>query len=538
MTQYLKNKLQELNTEGYASLIDSFDKTCQNHRSEIAFSCLGHEVSFDDIDRMSAALAAYLTNDLKLHKGDRIAIQLPNITQYPIAVWGALRAGLIVVNTNPQYTAREQTHQFNDSGAIALIVLEDLLPVTNTVIENTGIKTVIVSNAMDLVAPDDLKGRLPKSSECEYVAFNDALALGAEAPAPAIQLSMDDIAVLQYTGGTTGPSKGAMLSHGNLFSGMTMSRLSVLLNERGDRETPIAPLPLYHVFGFTANIIGVFLHGGLNVLIPDPRNVGSIIKAMKDYPFTSMASVNTLLQGIMAHPEFDEVDFSHVRGVIAGGTALVKEIADEWQARTGSVVFEGYGLSETTAVATCNRPDDRELGTVGPPVKHVDLKVIDSNGDTLNAGEAGEVCIRGPHVMQGYWNRPDATAEDMDEEGWFRTGDIGIIQDNGRLKIVDRIKDMILVSGFNVYPNEIEEVVYSHPNITECAAIGVPNEASGEAVKLFVVSNDPDLTVDDVIAFCRRELTSYKVPKQIEFADDLPKSPAGKILRRELRERV
>jgi len=532
MNQYSKDKLIELNTEGYSSLVDVFEKTCEDNRQEIAFSCLGHEVSFDEIDKLSANFAAFLVNDCKLKTGDRVAIQLPNLIQYPIVVWGVMRAGMVVVNTNPQYTAREQTHQFNDSGAVALVVLEDLLAVTNKVIPNTKISTVIVTSAQDLLGSNDLSDRLPEG----YIAFNDALEQGSKSSAPKPELNMDDVAVLQYTGGTTGPSKGAMLSHGNLFTGMTMSRLSILLFEDGVREIPIAPLPLYHVFGFSSNLIGTFLHGGLNVLIPNPRDMGSIISCMKAYPFTSMSSVNTLLQGLLAHPEFDEVDFSHLRGVIAGGTALVKEIADEWYARTNTRILEGYGLSETSAVATCNRPDDFVVGAVGLPMKHVQIKLIDAEDNTVEDGERGEICIRGPQVMHGYWNRPDATAEDLDQEGWFKTGDVGVKLDNGHLKIVDRIKDMILVSGFNVFPNEIEEVVYGHPNIVECAAIGVPHEASGEAVKLFVVSNDPSLTKEQIISFCRDELTAYKIPKQIEFSEDLPKSPAGKILRRELRE--
>ncbi|MFT4630288.1 MAG: long-chain acyl-CoA synthetase [Arenicella sp.] len=537
MNQYSKQALSDLNPEGHTSLVEMFDKVCQEHSEVVAFSCLGHEVSYAEIDRLSNIMGHYLCHQLGLQKGDRVAVQLPNVIQYPIVAWAIMRTGLVLVNTNPQYTPREQIHQFNDSGARALIVLEQLLPVTQTVIEKTGIEHVIVTGALDLSQPNIDKPELPHN----YVWFNDALALSerglsSDEQIAKPELNMDDVAVLQYTGGTTGPSKGAMLTHGNLFAAVTMSRQSVVLIKPGEIEMPIAPLPLYHVFGFTRNIVSSFLWGGTSILIPDPRDVGSIIKAMKAYPFSSIAAVNTLLQAMMAHPEFDEVDFSTLVAVISGGTALVKEIADEWYARTGSEIYEGYGLSETSAAATCNRPEDRELGTVGPALNYQQIKIVDKQGKQMAAGEAGEVCLRGPQIMSGYWNKPEATAESIDKDGWFSTGDIGVLQSNGRLKIVDRIKDMILVSGFNVYPNEIEEVVYGHPNITECAAVGVPNDATGEAIKLFVVSNNPQLTDKDIIEFCRGELTAYKIPKQIAFAEDLPKSPAGKILRRELRD--
>jgi long-chain acyl-CoA synthetase len=514
-----------------------FDKVCNEHSEVAAFSCLGHEVTYRQVNQLSDQLAYYLIGELGLQKGDRVALQLNNINQYPIAAWAIMRVGLVLVNTNPQYTAREQIHQFNDSGAKVLIVLDKLLQVTQSVIGKTGIQHVIVTSS------DDLRGlyNTPAPLPSGFVWFNQALDVGErlisrEGTLSKPVLAMSDLAVLQYTGGTTGPSKGAMLSHGNLFSAVAMSRRSVVLMEPGELEFPIAPLPLYHVFGFTRNVISSFLWGGTSILIPDPRNVGSIITAMKQYPFSSIAAVNTLLQAMMAHPEFDEVDFSTLVVVISGGTTLVKEIAEEWFARTGSEVYEGYGLSETSASATCNRPEDRELGTVGPALDFQQIKIIDKDGSLLPADKAGEICLRGPHIMSGYWNRPEATAEAIDQEGWFRTGDIGVLQANGRLRIVDRIKDMIIVSGFNVYPNEVEEVVYGHPDIVECAAVGVPSDTTGEAIKLFVVSRNPKLSDEDVISFCRSELTAYKIPKIIEFSDDLPKSPAGKILRRELRD--
>jgi len=437
---------------------------------------------------------------------------------------------LIVVNTNPMYTAREVKHQFKDSGATALVVLDSLLPLIDQIIGDTEINHVIATSVFDLARPQDAF----QANESVF-AFSDALKANVSV-ADNVEIAMDDIAVLQYTGGTTGPSKGAMLTHGNLFCARTLSRKSVVLNKEGTKEILIAVLPLYHVFGFTQNVVGSALFGSLSVMIPDPRNLDSIIAAMKAYPFTNMAGVNTLLSSLMKHPEFDTVDFSNITGVVVGGTALVKEIGEEWQQRTGTMLYEGYGLSETSANGACNRPESNELGTVGPSMLYQEIKTIDDSGKTVGVGERGEICIRGPHVMKGYWGRPDATAKSIDKDGWFKTGDVGIIQQNGHLKIVDRIKDMIIVSGFNVYPNEVEAVAYGHPNISECAAIGIDNDNTGEAIKLFVVSDDSELTDIDIIQFCRAELTPYKVPKQIVFMDDLPKSPAGKVLRRELRE--
>lgn len=530
MTNFAEKMLAELNPDGLTSLLEGFDKSCLDNAAKPAFSCLTHELSFAQLDQMSADFAAYLQGDLGLKAGQRIAIQLPNIHQYPIAVWGAWRAGLVVVNTNPMYTARELIHQFNDSGAVALVVLADLLPVTEQVLGQTKIENLIVATVTETI---DTSAAYAGDA---WISFSDCLNLGSSLARAAVNLSMDDLAVLQYTGGTTGPSKGAMLSHGNLFSAIRLSRETVTLADPDAAEITIAPLPLYHVFGFTQSVLSVVLSGGLSVLIPDPRDMDFMISQMKAYPFTNMAAVNTLLAGLMKHPEFDNIDFSHITGVISGGTTLVKEIADEWHERTQSVIYEGYGLSETAASATCNRPGSYELGSVGPALNCVEIMTVDDNGQGVEVGQRGEVLIRGPHIMQGYWQNAAATEESIDSQGWFKTGDVGVIHANDHLSIVDRIKDMIIVSGFNVYPNEIEAVVYGHPNVSECAAIGVPDAASGEAIKLYIVSNDPELEAADVIAFCRDELTSYKVPKQIVFMQDLPKSPAGKVLRRELRE--
>ena len=527
---FAQQKLIELNVEGFDSLVDAFDQSCAEFAVKPAYHCLGQTLSYADIEAYSRKFGAFLAGSCGLQRGDRIAIQLPNLNQFPIVVWGALRIGLTIVNTNPMYTAREQLHQFNDSGAKALVVLSGLLPVTEQVIPETDIETVIVTHATDMLQAQPA----PKTSLPNLVTLPDALALGAELVMPQVTMSMDDLAVLQYTGGTTGPAKGSMLSHGNVFSGMRMSKLSVFPETEGD-DILIAPMPLYHVFGFTMNVIGGFISGSLSVLVPDPRDANALVALMREFKFTSMASVNTLLQGLMSHPDFDKIDFSAVKGIIAGGTALVKEIADEWFTRTGSKIFEGYGLSETAAVLTCNSPDNSRLGTVGVSMIAQEIKLVDDSGASVDNDERGEICVRGAQIMQGYWQRPEATAEAIDAEGWFRTGDVGVMGADGFLSIVDRIKDMVLVSGFNVYPNEIEDVVYSHPDIIECAVVGIKDEKTGEAIKLFVVSTNPDLTQEEIKGYCREQLTAYKVPKVVEFSDDLPKSPVGKILRRELR---
>lgn len=529
---FAEQKLIELNAEdGFISLVDAFNRACEEFSDRPAFTCMGQTLSFTQMELLSRQFGCYLLDHCGLVAGDRVAVQLPNISQFPIAIWGVLRAGLVIVNTNPMYTAREQLHQFNDSGAKALVVLSDLLPVTEQVIPQTGIETVIATSATDLLQPQTL----PESSLNNLVAFNDALALGTDKQLPDNLATMADVAVLQYTGGTTGPSKGAILSHGNVFSGLRMSKLSIRFAIEGEPDLLIAPMPLYHVFGFTMNAVGGFVGGSHSVLIPNARDIDAMVATMKQHQFTTMAGITTLLQGLMRHPQFDEIDFSKLRGIIAGGAALVKEVGDEWEARTGSRAFEGYGLSETTSVLTCNGPDRSRIGTVGAPLLYQEVKLIDAEGASVANRERGEICTRGAHVMQGYWNRPDATADAIDADGWFRTGDIGVMDEDGMVRIVDRLKDMVIVSGFNVYPNEIEDVAYGHSDIIECAVVGVADERTGEAVKLFVVSTNPDLSEQQVKDFCREQLTAYKVPKHVAFMGELPKSPVGKILRRELR---
>jgi long-chain acyl-CoA synthetase len=511
---FSEQRLIELNAEdGFTSLVDGFNRACEKFPHRPAFTCLGQTLCFSEIELLSRQFGCYLLEHCGLVAGDRVAVQLPNISQFPIAIWGILRAGLVVVNTNPMYTAREQLHQFNDSGAKALVVLSDLLPVTEQVIAQTGVETVIATSAMDLLQPQSL----PASSLANLVGFTDALALGADKQLP------------------ERASKGAILTHGNIFGGVRMSKLSVDFSDEEVPDLLIAPMPLYHVFGFAMNAVSGFLGGSHSVLIPNARDIDSMVTTMKQHQLTTMAGITTLLQGLMRHPQFDEIDFSRLKGIIVGGAALVKEVGDEWEARTGAPVFEGYGLSETTSVLTCNGPDKSRLGTVGLPMLYQEVKLIDAEGNAVAPGERGEVCCRGAHVMQGYWNRADATAEALDKDGWFRTGDIGVMAEDGMLTIVDRLKDMVIVSGFNVYPNEIEDVAYGHGDIIECAVVGVADERTGEAVKLFVVSTNPDLSEQQVKDFCREQLTAYKVPKHVAFMNELPKSPVGKILRRELR---
>lgn len=527
---YGNQQLELVNEHGFTSLVQMFEKVVTDYSNRTAYSCMGKELTFSDINRCSQRVSEYLINDCHLKKGDRIAIQLPNILQYPIIAWGALRAGLVIVNTNPLYTEREMLHQFNDAGVKALFVLNELLPKAEGILYQTSIETVITTSAIDLLKPQ----KVPASKLKNLVGLLDVLSTDEKNNGSRVELNMGDIALLQYTGGTTGVAKGAVLSHGNVFGALKITR-DFFKEVEVDREVIVAPMPLYHIYGFTMNIVSVFLWGGMSVLIPNARDTDSIITAMKSYKATGLAGVNTLFQSLMEHHEFDDIDFSDLSGTIAGGTALIKEVGDEWKARTGQDIYEGYGLSETAAALTCNIEGRRKLGTVGQSFNNMEVKLIDAQGNRVENGQAGELCLRGPQVMQGYWNRPAATEDAIDNEGWFKTGDVAEIDSEGFIKIVDRLKDMVLVSGFNVYPTEIENVVYGLPAVIECAVVGVPDDKTGEAVKLYVNCGDAHLTVEELREFCKKELTAYKLPKFIEFLDELPKSPVGKILRRELR---
>jgi len=529
---FVAQQMRQLNPEGHASLIDAFLDSCREHEGQVALKCMGHQMSYAQLEAASRAFAAYLRNETDLHQGDRIAIQLPNIPQYPIAAWGALRAGLVLANTNPMYTKRELDHQLKDSGARAIVILEPLLTLHEDVIQARGLEYIICVNPALISGPETR----PTSELTGLLTFSEALSRGGMKPFQDLPMAMSDIAVLQYTGGTTGVAKGAVLTQGNLFSAGRISTRSFPLGlEGGEMETVIAPMPMYHVYGFQVHVITLILKGATSVLVPDPRNIDSLIDAMAAQPFTWMASVNTLLIALMQNPRFDEIDFGATVGIIAGGAPLVPEVAMAWEKRTGTPVFEGYGLSETSATGAVNNIHHRRLGSIGRCVLHTEAKVVGDSGERLEAGEAGELLIRGPQVLQGYWQNSEGTRAAFDDEGWFRTGDIATIDEDGFIRIVDRKKDMVLVSGFNVYPTEVEGVLYGHPDVVECAVIGVPDDKCGEAVKAFVVSRNPDLSEADLQVHCREGLTAYKIPREVAFVDELPKSAVGKILRRELR---
>jgi len=528
------------------SILDVFSNACARFGDRPAFTCLGQTLSIGDIDKLSARFASYLQNHTGLQPGDRIAVQLPNVLQYPVVVFGALRAGLVVVNTNPLYTRRELKHQLNDSGAKALVVLANIADTASRVVPETGVEKVIVSEIADLHSPVKrilinsvakyIKKMVPEFSFANQVDFREAMSLGAGRPHGDVQRAPDDIAVLQYTGGTTGVAKGAMLTNRNLVANMEQVREALGDSMREGKELYVAPLPLYHIYAFTIHCMCLFATGSHSLLIPNPRDIPAFVKTLKGVRFTGFCGLNTLFNGLMRNPEFAELDFSKLHTTASGGMALTRDTAKRWEEMTGCVVTEGYGLTETSPVVSFNPADAVQMGTVGVPVPNTEVKVIDENGNDLPNNSPGELCVRGPQVMKGYWQRPEATAESIDSEGWFRTGDMALIQDDGYIKIVDRKKDMIIVSGFNVYPNEIEDVVSTHDKVAEAAAIGVPNDKSGEQVKLFVVKSDPSLTEEEVIAYCRENMTAYKVPKQVEFREDLPKTNVGKILRRELRD--
>lgn len=526
------------NTEGYNNVVDIFDRAVEEYADRTAFNAIGQNLSFAEVESYSRAFAAQLLDGgFGLSPGDRVAVQLPNLLQYPIAAYGVLRAGLILVNTNPLYTAKELSHQLSDSGAKLLVTLAEFMPVAESVIEQTQVETVVVTNVFDMLeAQPAPENQLP--NHVQLLTFPEVLAAGEGKQLPALSVSMDDVAVLQYTGGTTGVSKGAMLTHGNVFGYTVQAKALQDMDPRYSEDEPeilIAPLPLYHVFGFTLYLMGTFFAGGMSVLIPNPRDLDSMMDTMTKHRFTGFAAVNTMLVGMLQNPKFEAIDWSANKGTIAGGAALVPEVAKEWEQRTGTKVFEGYGLSETCATVAVNSSNDCRLGSVGKAMIAQEIEIRDAEGNPCAAGEEGELCVRGVQVMKGYWGRPEATEEAIDEHGFFRTGDVAVMEDDGFIRIVDRLKDMILVSGFNVYPNEIEAVVYEHPDVVECAVVGKPDEKTGESVCLYAVSSRPSLTEAELRDYCREHLTGYKIPKQVVFLDELPKTNVGKILRRELR---
>lgn len=544
----------DIDMNAYGSVLEVFERSCRAFADRPAFSNLGRTLSYGELDRLSGAFAAYLQQHTDLEPGDRIAVQMPNVLQYPIAVFGAMRAGLIVVNTNPLYTAREMRHQFKDAGVRALVYLNMFGKLVQEVLPDSEIEYLIEARMGDLLPTlkgwlvntvvKKVKKMVPDYHLPQALSFKRVLREGASLSVRPVTATHDDIAVLQYTGGTTGVAKGTMLTHGNLIANMLQADACMsqhgpdgtALMKRG-QEVMIAPLPLYHIYAFTVNCMCMMVNGNHNVLITNPRDIPGFIKELGKWDFSALLGLNTLFVALMDHPDFKTLDFSHLKVTNSGGTALVKATAERWQSLTGCAVVEGYGLTETSPIASANPYGEHaRLGTVGIPVPATAFKVIDDDGNELPLGERGELCIKGPQVMKGYWNRPEATAEVLDHEGWFKSGDIAVIDEGGYVSIVDRKKDMIIVSGFNVYPNEIEDVVMAHSKVASCAAIGVPDEKSGEAVKLFVVKRDESLTAEELKAYCKDNFTGYKVPRHIVFRDALPMTNVGKILRRELRD--
>jgi len=539
----------QIDTAAYHSVLEVFHEACHRFGDAPAFTnsvaFASRTMSYNDLDRLSNAFASYIQNHTDLKPGDRIAVQMPNLLQYPVVVFGAMRAGLVVVNTNPLYTAREMLHQFNDSGAKALVALANFGDLVQEVLPQTGIKYLFLTELADMMPTPKrqvinalvkhVKKMVPAFSLPTAIPFIQAMKLGKRRPCVDQTAQATDIAVLQYTGGTTGVSKGAMLTQANLVANLLQMRAVLTSSFNPGKEIMIAPLPLYHIFAFTVCCLGMMELGGHSILITNPRDIPSFVKELARWPFTAMAGLNTLFVALLNNPEFRQLDFSTLKLTVAGGMAMQMKPAEEWEALTGCRICEGFGMTETSPVVTMNPLDAIRLGTIGMPVPNTELKTISEDGEVAAIGDAGELCVRGPQVMKGYWQRPDATAETIDADGWLKTGDIAVIQPDGYLRIVDRKKDMILVSGFNVYPNEIEDVAALHSGVLESAAVGVPDEKSGEVVKLFVVKKDPALTSEALMAHLRANLTGYKVPRTIVFRADLPKTNVGKILRRELR---
>ena len=538
-----------INLDEYRSIAHVLEIACERFSHRPAFENMGKILTYADVDRLSRQFAAYLLNDLKLKRGDRVAIMLPNVLQYPIAIFGVLRAGLTVVNTNPMYTARELRHQLHDAGVSAIVVLDNFAATLAEVLHDTPCQHVITTAIGDLLGfPKSaitnlvikhVKKMVPAYSIPHAVRFNAALARGAHKAPPQVAIGHDDLAFLQYTGGTTGVAKGAMLSHGNMVANMQQSSawLSGCGSVHEGEEVIVTAIPLYHIFALTANCLVFMKFGGLNHLITNPRDMPGFVKTLQSISMTAITGVNTLFNGLLNTPGFDKVDFSKLHLTLGGGTAMQRAVAERWKKLTGVTLVEAYGLTETSPAACMNPLDLAEYnGSIGLPISSTDVSIQDDDGKPLSMGMPGELCVRGPQVMQGYWQKPDETAKVITPDGWLHTGDIAKMDEKGYFYIVDRKKDMILVSGFNVYPNEIEDVVAQCPGVLEVAAVGVPDEKSGEAVKIVVVRKDPALTAETLKAHCKANLTGYKLPKIIEFRDALPKTNVGKILRRELRD--
>jgi len=546
LQQYPEGIPADVDVRAFSSLKEILEKSCARFGDLPAYGNMGVSITYRELDENSRSFAAYLQKTLGLKKGERVAIMLPNVLQYPIALFGALRAGMTVVNTNPLYTARELEHQLKDSGAVAIVVLENFAATLQQVLARTQVRTVITTQIGDLFPAlkraltnfvvKHVKKMVPAWQIAGTTSFNDALAAGRAQTLDDVPLVLDDLAFLQYTGGTTGVAKGAMLTHGNLVANLQQVSAWIARDLLDGKETAVIPLPLYHVFALTVNLV-VMKIGAHIVLVTNPRDIPGFIATLKKTPFTVIIGVNTLYNALLNAPAFADVPVRQVKVAAAGGMAVQRAVAERWKAVTGTPIVEGYGLTETSPIVICNALNIKDwTGNIGMPIPSTEAAVLDDDGNILPVGEVGEICVRGPQVMTGYWNRPDETAKVFTRDGWFRTGDMGFVDAAGHFKITDRKKDLIIVSGFNVYPNEIEDVVMLHPGVLEVAAIGKPDAKSGEVVKIVVVRKDPALTDAALLAHCRQHLTGYKVPKIIEFRDEpLPKTNIGKILRRELR---
>ncbi|NIR31806.1 MAG: long-chain-fatty-acid--CoA ligase FadD [Gammaproteobacteria bacterium] len=539
---------KDIDVNEFSSLVDLFETSVARYPERPAFFNMGRTLTYRELDEKSRDFAAFLQHDLRLGKGARVAIMTPNLLAYPIALFGVLRAGLIVVNVNPLYTPRELEAQLRDAGVSVVVVLQNLAHVLAEVLPSTPVETVILTRVGDLLpfpksalvnfVVRHVKKMVPRYRIEGVIPFPRALARGAGHEFTRVELGHDDLAFLQYTGGTTGAAKGAMLTHGNMVANtlQALGMLSPVLEE--GKEIVITALPLYHIFALTANCLVFIKIGGVNHLITNPRDMPAFVAELKHHPFTAMTGVNTLFNGLLNAPGFAELDFSRLGLVVAGGMALQRSVAERWKEVTGKAIIEGYGLTEASPIVCANPYNLEEFnGSIGLPVPSTECSIQDEEGRLLPVGKVGELCVRGPQVMKGYWNRPEETERLISADGWLRTGDMATMDEEGFVRIVDRKKDMIIVSGFNVYPNEVEDVVASHPEVLEVGAIGVADEHSGEAVKIVVVRKSSALTAEVLRAHCRKQLTGYKVPKHVEFAEELPKSNVGKILRRELRER-
>jgi long-chain acyl-CoA synthetase len=547
LKRYPASVPQQIDVNEFASVAEVFDKSARKFADRTALVCMGKSMSYRQLDELSATFGTYLQSHLRLPRATRVALMMPNVLQFPVALFGLLRAGYVAVNCNPLYTERELEHQLKDSGAEVIVVLENFAHTVEAALPRTAVKHVVVTGLGDMLgglkallvnfAVRNVRKMVPPWSIPQAISFDDALAFGRNGALLPVDLRHGDLAFLQYTGGTTGSSKGAMLTHGNIVANLQQAHAWIAAGVREGQEIIITALPLYHIFALTANCLTFMKLGATNVLIVNPRDIPGFVKELSKHRFTVMTGVNTLFNALLNNPDFGKLDFSSLRLTLGGGMAVQKAVAQKWKQTTGCTLLEAYGLTETSPAATINPVDLADYnGTIGLPIPSTEVAIRDDAGSDLPVGATGEICIRGPQVMKGYWNRPDETAAVMCPDGFLRSGDIGVMDDEGFVRIVDRKKDMILVSGFNVYPNEVEDVVAMHPGVLEVAAIGVPDERSGEAVKAFVVRKDPALTPETLVSHCREFLAAYKVPHYIEFREELPKTNVGKILRRALRE--